>query len=165
LKIIFRNQVILRFAKIISFVAAGNLLIDVTLFASAIRAYYRSINAKNMRKEVARILRLADWFEHYKDKTTGRRVFSESNRIEHEHELRTAISLANGGEFDWGGGVGAGPGQEGVWTDGGAGSRFACRVVVLLPVMGSISDGRGDAWALAFLFVAWGYLMWLGRIL
>jgi hypothetical protein len=75
-------------------VAAGNLLIDVTLFASAIRAYYRSINAKNKRKEVARILALADWFEHYKDKTTGRRVLSESSRIEHEHERQTAISLA-----------------------------------------------------------------------
>ncbi len=74
--------------------AAGNLLIDVTLFASAIRAYYRSINAKNKRKEVARILALADWFEHYKDKTTGRRVLSESSRIEHEHERQTAISLA-----------------------------------------------------------------------
>ena len=74
--------------------ARGNLLIDVTLFASAIRAYYRSINAKNKRKDVARILGLANWFEHYKDKTTGRRVLSESNRIEHDHELRTAISLA-----------------------------------------------------------------------
>ncbi len=69
-------------------------MIDVTLFASAIRAYYRSINAKNKRKEVARILALADWFEHYKDKTTGRRVLSESSRIEHEHERQTAISLA-----------------------------------------------------------------------
>ncbi len=74
--------------------SGGNLLIDVTLFASAIRAYYRSINAKNKKKEVARILGLADWFEHYKDKTTGRRVLSESNRIEHEHERNTAISLA-----------------------------------------------------------------------
>jgi hypothetical protein len=75
-------------------VAEGNLLIDVTLFASAIRAYYRSINAKNKKKEVARILGLANWFEHYKDKTTGRRVLSELNRIEHEHERNTAISLA-----------------------------------------------------------------------
>jgi hypothetical protein len=37
---------------------------------------------------------LTDWFEHYKDKTTGRRVLSESNRIEHDHERNTAISLA-----------------------------------------------------------------------
>ena len=69
-------------------------MIDVTLFASAIRAYYRSINAKNKRKEVARIVGLADWFEHFKDKTTGRRVLSESPRIEHEHERNTAINLA-----------------------------------------------------------------------
>jgi hypothetical protein len=75
-------------------VAAGNLLIDVTLFASAIRAYYRSINAKNKRKEVAGILALADWVEHYRDRTTGRRVLSESNKIEHDHERDTAISLA-----------------------------------------------------------------------
>jgi fucose permease len=34
---------------------------------------------------------------------------------------------------------------------------------ILLPIMGFISDARGDAWALAFLLLAWGYLAWLGR--
>jgi MFS transporter, FHS family, L-fucose permease len=36
---------------------------------------------------------------------------------------------------------------------------------ILLPIMGFISDARGDAWALAFLLLAWGYLAWLGRML
>jgi MFS transporter, FHS family, L-fucose permease len=36
---------------------------------------------------------------------------------------------------------------------------------ILLPMMGFISDARGDAWALAFLLLAWGYLACLGRML
>jgi MFS transporter, FHS family, L-fucose permease len=35
---------------------------------------------------------------------------------------------------------------------------------ILLPVMGFISDARGDSWALSFLLLAWGYLAWLGRM-
>ena len=73
----------------------GWLLVEITGFIAAVRAYYRSINAKSKRKEVERILTLSDWCEHYKDKQTGRRVLSESPRIEHEHERRTAISLAH----------------------------------------------------------------------
>lgn len=34
---------------------------------------------------------------------------------------------------------------------------------ILLPIMGFISDAKGDGWALGFLLVAWGYLGWLGR--
>ena len=34
---------------------------------------------------------------------------------------------------------------------------------ILLPIMGFISDAHGDAWSLAFLLLAWGYLAWLGR--
>jgi hypothetical protein len=39
-------------------------------------------------------LSLPHWHEHYRDKKTGRRVLSESIRIEHEHERRTVICLA-----------------------------------------------------------------------
>jgi len=36
----------------------------------------------------------AEWYEHHRDKETGRRVLSESEFIEHEHERLTAIRLA-----------------------------------------------------------------------
>lgn len=72
----------------------GQLLIDITVFVSAIRAYYKSINAKNKKKEVQRILTLSNWYEHYRDRSTGRRVLSELPKIEHEHERLTAINLA-----------------------------------------------------------------------
>ena len=70
------------------------MLVEITGFIAAVRAYYRSINAKSKRKEVERILTLSDWCEHYKDKQTGRRVLSESPGIVHQHERSTAISLA-----------------------------------------------------------------------
>lgn len=70
------------------------MLVDITGFISAVRAYYRSANAKSKRREVQKILTLSEWCEHYKDKQTGRRVLSESLRIEHEHERRAAIILA-----------------------------------------------------------------------
>jgi hypothetical protein len=70
------------------------LLIDITAFISVIKAYYNAVNIKNRKLEVQKILSLPHWHEHYKDKQTGRRVLSELNRIEHEHERRTAICLA-----------------------------------------------------------------------
>jgi hypothetical protein len=70
------------------------LLIDITLFISIIRAYYNAVTLKNRKLEVQKLLSLSHWHEHYKDKKTGRRVLSESNRIEHEHERNTAIHLA-----------------------------------------------------------------------
>jgi hypothetical protein len=70
------------------------LLIDITVFISVIKAYYNAVNVKNRKLEVQKILSLPHWHEHYKDKKTGRRVLSELSRIEHEHECRTAISLA-----------------------------------------------------------------------
>lgn len=34
------------------------------------------------------------WHEHYKDKTTGRRILSETKFIKYQHELTSAIFLA-----------------------------------------------------------------------
>jgi hypothetical protein len=70
------------------------LLIDLTLFTSIIKAYRAATNARARRNEIQRILRAADWYVHYTDKKTGRRVLSDINRIEHDHERRTAINLA-----------------------------------------------------------------------
>ena len=69
------------------------LLVNITLFISAIKAYYQSVSARNRKQEIQRILD-ANFHVHYTDKKTGRRVLSELTRIEHEHELRTAICLA-----------------------------------------------------------------------
>ena len=70
------------------------LLVDITFFISAIKAYYKGVNVRARRNEIQRILAAADWYLHYTDKKTGRRVLSESILIEHEHERRTAIALA-----------------------------------------------------------------------
>jgi hypothetical protein len=51
-------------------------------------------NARARRNEIQRILKATDWYVHYIDKKTGRRVLSDLNRIEHDHERRTAINLA-----------------------------------------------------------------------
>ena len=75
-------------------VSSVPLLVDITFFISAIKAYYKGANARAKRNEIQRILAAADWYVHYTDKRTGRRVLSESILIEHEHERRTAIGLA-----------------------------------------------------------------------
>jgi hypothetical protein len=70
------------------------LLVDITFFISAIKACYKGANVRARKNEIQRILAAADWYVHYTDKKTGRRVLSESILIEHEHERRTAIALA-----------------------------------------------------------------------
>lgn len=70
------------------------LFVNIIPFITAIKAYRNAINARMRRNEIQKILAFTDWFEHYKDKKTGRRVLSESKTIEHEHERRTAICLA-----------------------------------------------------------------------
>ncbi|HEX9512256.1 MAG TPA: hypothetical protein VF939_17310 [Puia sp.] len=69
------------------------LLLNISLFSAAIKACREAINARIRRNEIQKLL-AADWFEHYRDKKTGRRVLSESKFIEHDHERRTAICLA-----------------------------------------------------------------------
>jgi hypothetical protein len=69
-------------------------LIDITIFIYIIKAYYDAITLKKRKSEVQKLLSLPHWHDHYRDKKTGRRILSESIRIEHEHERRTAICLA-----------------------------------------------------------------------
>ncbi|HWK04918.1 MAG TPA: hypothetical protein VNS58_14855 [Puia sp.] len=69
------------------------LLLNISLFAAAIKACREAVTARIRRAEIQKLLAIG-WFEHYKDKKTGRRVLSESNFIEHDHEKRTAICLA-----------------------------------------------------------------------
>src|SRR5258708_20135270 len=68
------------------------LLLNISLFSAAIKACREAINARIRRNEIQKLL-AADWFEHYRDKKTGRRVLSESKFIEHDHKKRPSIFL------------------------------------------------------------------------
>ena len=70
------------------------LFIDIIFFSATIKSCYEAINGKIKKIQIKKILNAADWYEHYRDKETGRRVLSESEFIEHEHEKLTAIRLA-----------------------------------------------------------------------
>lgn len=69
------------------------LLVNISLFSIAIKACREAINARARKNEIQKLLAM-DWFEHYRDRKTGRRVLSESRLIEHDHERQTAIYLA-----------------------------------------------------------------------
>lgn len=80
----------------IGFLPAKNspgLLVNIEFFVLAIKAFYKAANARERKDQIKRILKAKDWVEHYKDKSTGRRVLSESSVIEYDHEKRTAICL------------------------------------------------------------------------
>ena len=70
-----------------------NLLVNINVFALALKAFHESVNAIERRKQIQRIMTAGDWIEHHKDKHTGRRVLSESSVIEYNHEKLTAICL------------------------------------------------------------------------
>lgn len=72
---------------------SARLFINIILFLTAIQSCRDAVNTRIRRNEIQKLL-TGDWVEHYKDKKTGRQVLSESQFIEHEHERRTAISLA-----------------------------------------------------------------------
>src|SRR5688572_19763058 len=72
---------------------SGVLLVDITLFLSIIKSCYDAVDKKTKKLQIQKLLDANDWVEHYKDKTTQRRILSESQLIEHKHELQTAILL------------------------------------------------------------------------
>jgi Contact-dependent growth inhibition CdiA C-terminal domain len=71
------------------------LLIDISGFSSIIKTCFTKVS-----REIQKIFSSEEWYEHYKDKATGRRVLSESEVIEHNHEKATAILLAAKMNFD-----------------------------------------------------------------
>jgi len=71
----------------------GFLLIDITLFASVVKAFFDSTDKKIKKRQVDKLLGNSEWVEHYINKKTNRKVLSESFFIEHKHELETAIKL------------------------------------------------------------------------
>ncbi|MCW3108786.1 MAG: hypothetical protein JWQ09_3292 [Segetibacter sp.] len=70
------------------------LLVDILLFTAIIKACFETADKKIKKAAIEKILSSEDWFEHFRDKKTGRRVLSETELIEHKHELITATLLA-----------------------------------------------------------------------
>lgn len=67
---------------------------DITGLVAVFQSCFEKISAAQRKIQIAKILSEKDWHEHYRDKATGRRVRSETELIEHQHELNTAICLA-----------------------------------------------------------------------
>lgn len=67
---------------------------DITGLIALFHSCFERIKAKDRKKKIDKIISSFEWFEHYKDKVTGRRVLSETRLIEYRHELVTAIYLA-----------------------------------------------------------------------
>lgn len=66
---------------------------DFTGLIALFHACFERISATQRKKQIERLLSAANWFEHYKDKTTGRRVLAEDEKMEFPDELVTAIVL------------------------------------------------------------------------
>ena len=78
--------------------ASGRLIfIDITIFMGLLKPCFEAVGNKLKKNKIDNLLGSKEWYEHYLDKSRGTRVLSESNFIEHQHELKTAISLANKG--------------------------------------------------------------------
>lgn len=71
-----------------------SLLVNIDFFVVPLKAFYNAVDARERKNQIKKILEAKDWFEHYRDKHTGRRVLSESSVIEYDHERLTAICLA-----------------------------------------------------------------------
>jgi len=78
-------------------IAGKFLFIDITLFMSLLQPCFEAVGNKLKRNKIDKLLASKEWHQHYIDNTTGKRVLSESGYIEHSHELKTAISLADKG--------------------------------------------------------------------
>lgn len=62
-------------------------------------ACLEQISAADRKKKIEKLMTAFAWHEHYRDKSTGRRVLSESNKMQFVHELTTAKLLCQN-DFD-----------------------------------------------------------------
>jgi hypothetical protein len=67
------------------------LLSDITGLIALFNTCFEAAGSAQRKKKIEKLL-ANDWFEHYRD-SNGRRVLSETEFIEHKHELETAICL------------------------------------------------------------------------
>jgi hypothetical protein len=73
------------------------IFIDITFFMSLLNPCLDAVGNKLKKSKVDNLLASKEWHEHYLCKSKGTRVLSESNYVEHEHEMKTAMSLADKG--------------------------------------------------------------------
>jgi hypothetical protein len=72
------------------YIRSGN----VSYLLSLIKLFDESADRKTRKEQIHNILNNNKWIEHYCDKKTGRRVLSENKLLQYDHELATAIKLA-----------------------------------------------------------------------
>ncbi|MGB8193320.1 MAG: hypothetical protein WCF67_15425 [Chitinophagaceae bacterium] len=67
--------------------------LDIATFLQIIESCIGKANAAYKREQIKKLFTDYNWIEHHRDKRTHRKVLSESNIIEYEHEKLTAIYL------------------------------------------------------------------------
>jgi hypothetical protein len=78
-------------------VAVKLLFIDVTLFTGLLTPCLEAIGKKARQAGIDKLLTAIQWHQHYISRETGKKVLAESGKIEHNHEIKTACSLADKG--------------------------------------------------------------------
>ena len=73
------------------------IFIDITIFMSLLKPCLEAVGTKLKKSKVDNLLASEEWHQHYLCIPKGTRVLSESIYVEHEHEMKTAISLADKG--------------------------------------------------------------------
>lgn len=71
----------------------GFLFSDITGILILFNSCFEAIGVSQRKNRIKKLLAVG-WKEHYVDSHNGRRVLSETEFIEHKHELNTAICLA-----------------------------------------------------------------------
>lgn len=66
---------------------------NISVLFSVINDCFGQIPTADKRKHIQKLLTRFNWFEHYQDKDTGRKVLSQTQLIKYPHELATAIRL------------------------------------------------------------------------
>ena len=78
-------------------VSVNYLFIDLMLFTSLLKPCLETIGRKARQAAIDKLLTTIQWHRHYSSRTTGNKVLAESGYVEHDHEMKTACSLADKG--------------------------------------------------------------------
>lgn len=74
---------------------SGLLLLDIIVFTKLITACLEATDRQIKKAQIQKLLGSKEWIEHYNNKSSGKRVLSESPHLEHKHELHTAKWLTH----------------------------------------------------------------------
>jgi hypothetical protein len=69
------------------------LFFDLTGFLALLHRCFEAVGANRRQMAIDKLLGLTDWVIVYTDKHTLRRVFTEKEDMDHEHEIQTAKAL------------------------------------------------------------------------